>query len=138
MRKLLSPLFIAFPFLISAQIQQAFLLENGIIQVEETTLQNTIENRSTFEQLPDFPKSFPANPTFKNFRNLTLADLDGDGGDEIIFGANDKLYVFTGKGLLWEKPIVGTAIYPPTVMDVDADGKFEIILATGGVPNPGR
>ncbi|MEN0050525.1 MAG: T9SS type A sorting domain-containing protein, partial [Bacteroidota bacterium] len=34
--------------------------------------------------------------------------------------------------------VIGTAIYPPTVADVNADGRLEIILATGGVPNPGR
>lgn len=138
MRKLLTYLFIGCPFLITAQIQQAFLLENGVIRVEETSIQNNIESRSNFQQLEGFPKAFPANSTFKNFRNLTLADLDGDGNDEVIFGANDKLYAFTSKGLLWEKEVIGTAIYPPTVADVNADGRFEIVLATGGVPNPGR
>jgi len=138
MRKLLSYILIICPFFLSAQLQRAFLLENGTIQVEETSMQNTVENRSNFQQLEGFPKAFPANSTFKNFRNLTLADLDGDGGDEIIFGANNKLYAYTSKGLLWEKEVIGTAIYPPTVADVNADGRLEIVLATGGVPNPGR
>ncbi|MEM8524401.1 MAG: FG-GAP-like repeat-containing protein [Bacteroidota bacterium] len=138
MRKFLLHLFVVLPVLLAAQIQQAFLLEDGTIQVEETTLPSTVASRSTFEQLEGFPKAFPANSTFKNFRNLTLVDLDGDGGDEIIFGANNRLYAYTSKGLLWEKEVIGTAIYPPTVADLDGDGQFEILLATGGVPNPGR
>jgi len=123
-----------------AQLQRASLRPDGTIQVEN--LSNTIdivESRGgTFEQLPGFPKGMPANPSFKNFRNVTLADITGDGVQEIVVGIYNTLYAFSNDSLLWQKPIEGTAIFPPSVADMDGDGDAEIALLTGGAPFNGR
>lgn len=113
--------------------------EQSVRHIDTLTIDWTaIESRNTFPQLEGFPKSFVANSILKNFRNVTLADLDGDGVEDIIIGANDKLFAFTAKGLLWEKQLEGVALYPAAVADVDGDGNMEIALNTGGVNVPGR
>ncbi|MDZ4205317.1 MAG: T9SS type A sorting domain-containing protein, partial [Bacteroidales bacterium] len=40
--------------------------------------------------------------------------------------------------LLWSKVIIGTAIYPPSVADLDGNGNIGIVQVTGGSPNNGR
>ncbi|MEM9885174.1 MAG: T9SS type A sorting domain-containing protein [Bacteroidota bacterium] len=138
MRKLLY-LFLAFlPISASGQLLQAHSDEWGNIQIDtlEETI-NSIEPRSTFSQLEGFPKAF-VGASFKNFRNLTLADLNDDGAHEIITGINNKLYAFSAEGLLWERSLIGIATYPPTVADIDGDGQLEIAVATRGPADPGR
>ncbi len=75
-------------------------------------------------------------------RGLTLADINGDGTDDLIFATNRMLYVYDGNGaLLWSKTLQGTAMYPPSVADLNNDGTLEIVQVTGGAPasiNPGR
>ncbi|GAB1405854.1 hypothetical protein MASR1M74_30360 [Lentimicrobium sp.] len=94
---------------------------------------------SGFQVLPGFPKRVKANPSFKNTRGVTLADLNNDGTPEILVGAWDTLYVYNGSGdLLWKKKLSGTTILPPTVADVDNDGFPEIVITTGGIPAAGR
>lgn len=108
--------------------------ENYHITAHEIPGMESLELRDdSFEQLPGFPKAYPANPNFKNLRNVALYDLDGDGVDDILWATNDKIFVYTYNGLLWERALTAVAIYPPSVGDIDGDGLVEVVLATGGV-----
>lgn len=124
---------------LQAQYIKARLQEDHTLQIER--MQGTISSssmRENFEQLPGFPKGALANPSFKNLRNVTLADLTGNGVEEILFAAGNKLFAFSADTLLWEKTLSGVAIYPPSVADVDHNGSLEIVQTTGGVPAAGR
>ncbi len=98
-------------------------------------------NRGTV-QIAGFPLGHLANPTFKNQRGATLADIDNDGRNEIIFGANDTLFAYKASGeLLWARHVSGFIVLPPAIKDMDGDGSMEIALNTGGLPPtlpPGR
>ncbi|MCB9265244.1 MAG: T9SS type A sorting domain-containing protein [Lewinellaceae bacterium] len=119
----------------SAQLLRARVHEDLTITVEEVEAEMPVEWRggNNFEQLPGFPKAMPANPTFKNIRNITLADLDDDGVDDILWGADNKLLAYSRGSLLWERTLSAVAIYPPSAGDIDGDGQLEIVLATGGL-----
>ncbi|NJL74072.1 MAG: T9SS type A sorting domain-containing protein [Saprospiraceae bacterium] len=135
---LILTLIATFYFKSQGQYLQAFVQQDGTIITQPILVDGQIEkNGADLPQLTGFPKHILANSTFKNFRNLTLADLDGDGTDEIIVGVNQTMYVFSAQGLVWEKPIIGVAIYPPSVADMDGDGRLEIAWNTGGTL-PGR
>ncbi|MEM1326614.1 MAG: T9SS type A sorting domain-containing protein [Bacteroidota bacterium] len=123
---------------LSAQLLQATANEDHELSIDTVAAKYTqIESRSNFDQLAGFPKGFVANPTFKNFRNVALADLNGDGSDEIIVGINNRLYAYSADTLLWERILEGVAIYPPAVADIDGDGDLEIAQHTGGINVPG-
>lgn len=122
-------------FSLFGQWRQATLLPDGQLQVHSVKVPADAGSRSGedgFAQISGFPQGFPANPTFKNLRNLTLADLDGDGAEEILVGINDQFYVFKNNQILWQRSLKGVAIYPPSVADVDDDGALEIVQITGG------
>lgn len=108
------------------------------INKKEASLPKFRNNHKNLEQLESFPKSFVGDTNSKNFRNVTLADVDGDGIDDILFAANNQLLAFSRTELLWTKTMVGTGIYPPSVADIDNDGTIEIIQATGGNGRSGR
>ncbi len=139
---LLSLLFLGIISTATAQQQgkMASLNEDGTISVETVTLPENYyntEQTQVFDQLWRFGE--PAHPNFKNNRGTTLADIDNDGVDEILYGIWNTLYALEGDGsILWEKPVSGTILLPPTVADLNNDGTLEIILNTGGVPNAGR
>lgn len=120
--------------------KKASLNEDGTISVEPIAFPENYYNQEqtqVFDMLWRFGE--PAHPNFKNSRGTTLADIDNDGVDEILYGIWNTLYAIEGNGdLLWEKPVSGTIILPPTVADLDGDGTLEIVLNTGGVPNAGR
>ena len=123
-----------------SQYYQAAVQENYQIQVEKinqplTTARNTEE---ITEQIAGYPMGFKADPNTKNFRNVTLADINQDGIAEIIFAASNKLMAFSNQTLLWEITLIGTGIYPPSVADVDNDGDMEIVQVTGGNGQKGR
>lgn len=122
----------------NTQYLRAFAEEDGTIRVlpVDGTVELTPTTKSgTTPQLEGFPKGYLANPNFKNFRNVTLADLDGDGADEIITGIDNQLYAISATGVLWKHTIIGHATFPPSVADVDGDGDLEIALVAWGV-NP--
>lgn len=122
-----------------AQMQRGIVQEDYTIQVESTGLPDMVTPRENgFPQLQGFPKATLAHPAFKNFRNVTLADLTGDGVDEILWATNHTLFVYKNNQLLWSKPLMGVAIYPPSVADINNDGVPEIVQLTGGANEPGK
>ncbi len=126
------------PQLFSQQWQKASLNDDMTIRVEKVNAVSASYTKSVIPQLPGFPIAVPANPSFKNMRNVALADMNGDNIDDIIFATDSKIYVYTYQGLLWSKPIIGTAVYPPSIGDVDGDGFLDIVQVTGGAPANGR
>ncbi len=135
---------IALPLLALSQVEvsRAFLGTDGEVLTETIILEESplkLPESSKFAQLPGFPKKVGAHPNFKSFRGVTLADIDGDGAEEILVAAYNKLIVYKGNGnLLWSKNLIGTAIYPPAVADMDGNGTLGIVQVTGGIPNNGR
>lgn len=112
------------------QVVRASMNENG--QVVTTTvegLQLPVQARDGLTPMPGFPMTFPSNTTYKPMRGLTLADLDGDGADEIIVNHNEALNVVKGDGsILWTQALEGgMAQYPASVADLDGDGFLEIV-----------
>ncbi len=94
------------------------------------------EDSLRYKQISGFPKPFIADQTFKNFRNVTLEDLDENGSHEIIFGIQNNLYVWSSPDTIWwKKELPGLAIYPPSIADLNYDGEWEIVLTTAGIGN---
>lgn len=125
---------------LQAQVQRAYLDENYGISVEllpEIERPLTFRNE-TFSQMAGFPKGARANKVLKNFRNVTLVDLNRDGAQDIIWGANSRLFADSYDRRLWARTLSGIAIYPASVADLDKDGDPEIIQATGGSQTSGR
>lgn len=124
--------------------QQAWIDQDGHMQVRDVLISEAdyLEmemQKSEYEQLANWPKRIAAHPNFKNFRGVTLADITGDGMDEILVASFGRLYAYKGNGdLLWSLQLTGTAIYPPSVADVTGNGELELVQLTGGVPNNGR
>ncbi len=121
------------------QAFKAYLNEEGQVITQAVEVDNSINKASVLEQLSGFPRKMGASPNFKNFRGVTLADIDQDGQDEILAASFNRLNVYKGDGsLLWQKNLTGTAIYPPAVADMDGNGTLGIVCVTGGVPDNGR
>jgi len=121
--------------------QKAILLEDGSVAAESILLPENFTNRGAnlFDQLDNFPFGRPTHPNFKNFRGATIADVNNDGTEDILFATFNRLYAIDGNGdLIWEKTLTGTATLPPTVADITGDGNLEIVQNTGGVPANGR
>lgn len=126
----------------SAQYFQASVDENFVYSVQPIQYDGarsiSRNNTDKLEQIEGFPMGFPAATSVKNFRNVTLEDLDSDGIPEIIFAASNKLIALKQGRLLWEKSLTGIGIYPPSVADLDGDGTVEIVQTTGGPQEKGR
>ncbi|MBW6490095.1 MAG: T9SS type A sorting domain-containing protein [Lentimicrobium sp.] len=135
---LLLPVFLFSQTLVS----RAYLDDEGRVLSESYVVDGDLlgnRNPDLIEQMAGFPKKVPVHPNFKNMRNVTLADINGDGKEEILIPSMNTLRVFTWTGeLLWSKQLTGTPIYPPSVAPMNALGQLGIIQVTGGVPNNGR
>lgn len=123
----------------------ATIAEDGqLIITENPESSQPVQRRDSMQTLytpmAGFPRPFLANPAFKNFRNLTLADINSDGYTDIIGATGSTLWVWSHPDtLLWSQNILGTAVYPPSTGDLDGDEQIEIILNTaGGAPANGK
>ena len=120
-------------FGLAAQAQQvvrASINEDG--QIVTSIVENAQlpeQSRNALNPMPGFPLNFASNTTYKPIRGVTLADLDGDGADEIIVNHNDAINVVKGDGsILWSQTLVGgMAQYPASVADLDLDGHLEVV-----------
>ncbi len=64
-------------------------------------------------------------------RNPVIADLNGNGIPEIIFGCGEALCaVEYGKGVVWSVGVTGNVTGSPAIADLDGDDRPEIILIT--------
>ena len=119
--------------------KSAFMHPDGTFTVEAINLPYSSQKTQTSEFDLLWRYGNVANPTFKNSRGVTLADLDNDGNDEVLYGINKTLYAFNGDGsILWERTLSGIITLPPTAVDLDGDGTIEIVVNTGGSPPAGR
>ncbi len=82
---------------------------------------------------PGWPKEVPmpdsGTPTGLN-TSPALADLNGNGKQEIVVSAGFYVYVWNGEGDLlpgWPQQMAGPACAGPAIGDIDGDGKYEII-----------
>ena len=123
-----------------AQTTRAFLETDGSVNV--ILLNGDIKpdtQEKLISQLPGWPVKMASNASFKNMRCVAAEDIDADGRKEILVASNNLLCAYNDDGsILWSKTLIGTAIYPPTVGDMNNDGQFEIAQATGGSPANGR
>ncbi|MCT8340828.1 T9SS type A sorting domain-containing protein [Flavobacteriaceae bacterium TK19130] len=118
--------------------KKASLTETGEIVTEAVEIPSILQERSG-AAAPLFTFGRPANPTIKNSRGATLADVDGDGVEEILYGMDTKLFAIEGDGsILWEKDVLGPVLLPPSVADLDDDGNPEVIVNTGYPTTVGR
>jgi hypothetical protein len=145
MKKIVILFIVALLALLSAaqvEISRAYLGTDGEVLVESKMLDalpGSFAEGSRYDQLPGWPKKIANHPNFKNFRGVTLVDLDGDGAEDILVASYNSIKAFKGDGsLMWSKNLTGTAIYPPSVAPMDASGTLGIVQVTGGIPNNGR
>ena len=117
--------------LVNAQIYNAVCTSAGECAVARTEATSIVKEKSEHQQMEGWPKTFSKDEYYMNVRGLCLADIDGDGSDEIIFGADTAIYAYKGDGSqLWHTALQGIAYYPPSCADIDNDGIPEILIYT--------
>jgi len=136
MKKLLLIVFISVMVIsANAQMYNAVCTGAGESVFMKSNDISVVAEKSLSEQLQGWPKTFSKDEYFMNVRGLCLADLDGDGADEIIFGADTAIYAYKGDGtFLWRVDMQGVAFYPPSCADIDNDGNLEILVTNRALP----
>lgn len=128
-------IFLLFLTILQAQsnFKKVHLNENGDLEVEAVFLHDyPIAPLVDVNPEPFLSLGYPAFPITKNTRGVALADLDGDGIDEVLIGINKTFYAIKGDGsILFEKELTGAILLPPTVADLDNDGDLEIVINCG-------
>ncbi len=134
----LSAFLVIFPLTAQQMGKKATLNEDGTITTSDVLLPEQTNNRAAAADLL-FSFGKPANQQIKNSRGVTLADLNGDGVDEILYGIDTTLFALNGDGSIYfEKPVEGPILLPPSIADLDDDGTPEIIFNTGYPTTVGR
>ena len=123
----------------SSQPLHATLNDRGQIIIAEADNASLAQahRRSKFQPMDGFPQAFPADRSFKNFRNVTLADLDNKPGQEILVGIANQLLVINQDSIFWQLTTSGIIRFPPSVGDVDGDGSLDVSAITGYNQGPG-
>ncbi|MBK8502547.1 MAG: T9SS type A sorting domain-containing protein [Saprospiraceae bacterium] len=121
-----------------AQSSADGLITTRIVEVPSVSKTSTGRAGIEIHLREGYPKVFAANTVFKNFRNVTLEDLDGDGADEIIFGVADKFFVYRRDTVWWSRELSGLARFPAAVGDLESDGIKDIVVLTGFNDDDGR
>jgi hypothetical protein len=88
--------------------------------------------------LSGFPAVLPGAVSLGS--SPAFADLNGDGVNEIIVGANDgKVYAYEGDGsMLWQYDTGTTGISSkPAIAEIDGDGFPEVVVSAGSTVAPG-
>lgn len=115
----------------NAQMYNAVCTGAGESMLMESSDISVVAEKSRSQQMAGWPKAFSKDEYYMNARGLCLADLDGNGTDEIIFGADTAIYAYKGDGTcLWRVDLQGIAYYPPSCADIDNDGNLEILMYT--------
>ncbi len=115
----------------NAQMYNAVCTDAGESMLMESSDISVVAEKSRSQQMAGWPKAFSRDEYYTNARGLCLADLDGNGTDEIIFGADTAIYAYKGDGTcLWRVDLQGIAYYPPSCADIDNDGNLEILMYT--------
>jgi len=131
MRYCLFIIILFFATVVNAQIFNASCDSYGRSYVDGGHGRSIVAEKSVRSQLAGWPKTFSKDEYYMNVRGLCLSDIDGDGSDEIIFGADTAIYAYKGDGTqLWHKALQGIAYYPPSCADIDNDGIPEILIYT--------
>lgn len=133
-------IFLSVPHLAFSQAYQGKVQEDYSIKVKRlpTSSPTPRQNPNTPEQIAGFPKGFSANANTKNFRNVALSDINGDGVEDILFAAGNRFMVVSNQEVLWTNSMTGVGIYPPSIADIDNDGDLEIVQVTGGNGQKGK
>jgi hypothetical protein len=114
---------------------------DGTIQIKTThsKISKIANPRSEFLQIEGFPFNALAHPNFKNFRNVSIDDLDGNGTKEILVCLNETLFALNADGsILWSSNLDGTSNFPPAIADINNDGLKEVAVQTYGIPQTGN
>jgi outer membrane protein assembly factor BamB len=116
-------------FLVLSLLLPAVLAEEGEwSQYRNDNTRSGVSNLTSNIVAPKVKWSFETQDRVKS--PPTVADINGDGEFEVVFGSNDgHLYVLDRFGTeLWNYPINGPIINQPTIGDVDADGEMEVVF----------
>ena len=118
-------------FAANAQTFNASCDDFGHCYLQKAGEQSIVSAKATFQQLEGWPKTFSKDEYYMNARGVCLADINNDGNDDIIFGADTAIYAYSADGTqLWHTAIDGIAYYPPSCADIDNDGNPEILMYT--------
>ena len=115
----------------NAQVFNASCDSYGRSFVNVDNNSSIVVEKSLRSQMQGWPKTFSKDEYFMNVRGVCLSDIDGDGSDEIFFGADTAIYAYNGDGTpRWRVDLQGTTYYPPSCADIDNDGIPEILIYT--------
>ena len=77
-----------------AQMYNAVCTGAGESMLMESSDISVVAEKSRSQLIVGWPKAFSKDEYYMNARGLCLADLDGNGTDEIIFGADTAIYAY--------------------------------------------
>ncbi len=139
-RAILLSVFLLHTTLLAAQWRLATVTDQGHLQTQPIQSPRPAAHRqavASIDIMDGFPLVFPADEIQKNFRNVTLVELDDAPGQEIVVGILNQVYAMSGSRVLWSNPLLGWARFPAATGDIDGDGHIDIVLLTGYIAGQG-